>query len=655
MNYKKFLLTAVFFSLSFLIPGNIFSDNVKKADKYYEKYDYKLALDIYEKVMQKRPSLEVAQKLANCYRFINDTEGAEKAYYRVLSFPGFDPLNYKYYADALKQNGKFDEARANYLLYGQSLPARSDEALKLANASDVAKMWSENPDDNVRLTNLDFINSSNSDFSPVKYLDGMVFTSDRWFVATRSASNKKNDVFGWTGNPFLKLYYVKGEDASATIELLSGVINQQYHNGPAAFSPKGDTIFFTRTEAPKGKNKKLPFISKKIFYAVKNGQDWSTPLPLNLNSASYSVQHPALSPDGSILYFASNMPGGFGGMDIYASKKQAGGSWGQPVNCGPNVNTDEDDVFPSVRADGRFYFVSKGHIGMGGLDIFTCEGSFDSFSLPENLKAPLNSSKDDFGISFKDDMNGYLSSNRNGGKGLDDIYNFSIKPLEETESIRSPEVLIFAIEGQVVEKSTGKILSNTEVILLNKKTGEQSVSISDSLGNFGFTLQPETEYVISGDRKKFISRQEAVISTIGLKQSTIFSVKFELERSDNSYIVRLNNIYYDFDKWNIRPDAALQLNKVVSFLKTVPASSIQLRSHTDSRGKAIYNKWLSQKRAQSAVNYLVRKGVAQARLSAVGLGETELLNRCRDGIKCSVKEHRLNRRTEFKIVRINTK
>ena len=219
MNYKKFLLIAVFFSLTYLIPGNIFSDNIKKADKYYQKYDYKLALDIYEKVMQKRPSLDVAQKLANCYRFINDTEGAEKAYYRVLSFPGFDPLNYKYYADALKQNGKFDEARANYLLYGQRLPARSDEALKLANACDVAKMWSENPDDNVTLKNLDFINSSNSDFSPVKYLNGIVFTSDRWFVPTRSASNKKNDDFGWTGNPFLKLYYVKGEDDAATIEL----------------------------------------------------------------------------------------------------------------------------------------------------------------------------------------------------------------------------------------------------------------------------------------------------------------------------------------------------------------------------------------------------------------------------------------------------
>ena len=643
MKYKKFLLASLLCSVVYFNPEIIFSDNIKDANRYYESYDYKLALNIYEKIMQKKPTLEVAQKLANCYRFINDSQNAEAAYAKVLTFPGADAINYKYYADALKQNGKYEEAKKNYTLFGEKLPVKAEEAARLANTTEVGRMWAENPDPNVQITNVKSLNSENSDFSPVKFKDDVVFTSDRWFVKSEE-EKKKAPVYGWTGNPYLKLYQgtKKGDVYTAA---LMPALNQEYHTGPATFSSTGDTVFFTVTEAPLVKKKSTFLPTKKIFIAIKSGTTWSTPQPISLNSQNYSVQHPALSPDGSLLYFASDMPGGQGGMDIYSSQKQADGKWGTPVNCGSNVNSSEDDVFPFIRQDGRLYFASKGHVGMGGLDIFTAQGTGNVFELAENLKAPINTTKDDFSIMFTDDLNGYMASNRAGGAGLDDIYSFTIVPQKP--------VLFFAVDGEVTEKSTGSVLSGVEVLLLNKTTNQQSSAISDVQGKFHFDLAPDMEYVITGNQTKYYSKMEGLISTIGVTESTVFNVKFELERSKDTYMVKLNNIYYNFDKWTIRPDAAKELNKVVSFMTNMNNINVELRSHTDARGKAIYNKWLSQKRADSAVDYLKNQGIASSRLTAVGLGETELLNRCSSGVKCSLKEHQQNRRTEFKVVKIN--
>jgi outer membrane protein OmpA-like peptidoglycan-associated protein len=656
MKFKKLLLTSLICSIVYFAPGDIFSDNIKEADRYYETYDYKLALTIYEKIMQKKPSLEVAQKLANCYRFINDSRNAEKAYAKVLTFPNAEAINYKYYADALKQNGKFDEAKKNYLLYGQKLPSKMEEATRFANSTEVGRMWAENPDPNVTITNVKSLNSENADFSPIKFKNDLVFTSDRWFVRNKE-DKKKEEVYGWTGNPYLKMYQAtkQGDDFKVT---LMPTLNQQYHTGPAIFTTTGDTVYFTLTEASKGK-KKGALQTKKIYYSTKSGSDWAAPKPINLSNAAYSIQHPALSPNGAILYFASDMPGGLGGMDIYASQRQADGSWGAAVNCGSNINSSEDDVFPVLRADGQLYFSSKGHVGMGGLDIFTSKGSYNEFQLAENLKAPVNSPNDDFGINFTDDLNGYLSSNRPGGMGLDDIYSFSITPSQidpknaGSSDTSSTSALFFAVDGEVIDKNTGTILSNVEVILLNKTNSQQLSTMSDVNGKFHFDLEPGMDYVITGNQTQYYSKQEGSITTVGLTESTVFNVKFELEKSKDTYMVKLRNIYYNFNKWNIRSDAAKELRRVAAFMSNMQNVNVELRSHTDSRGRAAYNKWLSQKRAQSAVNYLVRQGIGSSRLTAVGLGETELLNSCHDGIKCSLKSHQVNRRTEFKVVKIN--
>jgi len=641
MNIQKLTLSVLLCSLIFFFPRNIFSDDIKKADKYYEQLDYKLAVDIYEKVMAKNPSPETAEKLANCYRFINNSEEAEKAYARLLTFSGFNPINYKYYGEALKQNGKFEEAKQSFLLYKENVPAAAQEAEMLANSCDAARIWFQNPDLTVQINPENKLNSPYSEFSPVKVDNILFFVSDRWFV--QDGNSKKDEVYGWTGNPYLKMYSF--DAGSSKLDILSKTINSDYHNGPAVFTASGDTMYFTRTDLPeKKKRRQISVIKKTIWMSVKKGADWSSPVKLPFNNEdAFSVQHPALSPDGSILYFASDMPGGFGGMDIYAVKKQADGSWSAPLNCGASINSAEDDVFPYVRIDGRFYFSSKGHIGMGGLDIFTSEGSYNSFSPAENLKAPMNSPKDDFGVLFEDQMNGYLSSNRNGGQGLDDIYHFQIVPAKP----------VFAISGEVIDKKTRAVLNNINIVLLNKTTGEVQHTISDLEGKFSFDLKPGMDYVVSGDKDKYYSGQEGLISTKNLKESTIFSVKFELERSEDAYLVKLNNIYYDFDKWNIRKDAVNELNKVVSFLNTMPNVVIELRAHTDSRGSAVYNQWLSQKRAESASDYLKEQGVPGSRLTATGLGESQLVNNCGDGIKCTEAQHSLNRRTEFKVIKVD--
>lgn len=648
MNYRKLALAISICSFLYFFPQNILSDDVEQANRYYEKYDYKYALELYEKAMAKKPSVEIAQKIANCYRFINDTKNAEKSYARVLTFKGFDPVNYKYYADALKQNGKFEAAKEAYLQYGERVPAKAEVAAKLANASDAARIWVENPDNNIRLENFKTLNSEYSDFCPVVVGQTLTFVSDRWFVGGSDAK-RREVIYGWTGNPYLKLYQTDANGGAQKLSAMPAPVNGMYHNGPAVFSANGDTVYYTRIDPPQTRRRQdVNIVKKGIFLSAKKNNTWSEPVRIFGNGREYSVQHPALSPDGNIIYFASDMPGGKGGMDIYASRKKANGQWDTPKNCGPNINTEEDDVFPYVRNDGKFFYSTKGNIGIGGLDIFSANGSFDNFTVAENLKSPVNTSKDDFGIFYTDAMNGYLSSNRDGGKGLDDIYRFKVI----SEEVKVPQKPIFAVDGQVLEKGTGLPIDNVKIILTNKTKGTETTTISDGRGTFHFELEPEMDYVVSGDKSKYYLQQEGQISTKGLRESTIFTINFELERSNDAYLVRLNNIYYNFDKWDIRKDAVPELTKVVNFMSSMPNVNIQLRSHTDARGPAVYNQYLSQKRAESAIAYLKTKGVASQRLAAVGLGETELLNRCKDGVKCSKQEHQMNRRTEFKIVKV---
>ncbi len=654
MKLNKFVFFGIALALIFyVLPSKLLSDDLGKANKYYEKYDYKYAIEIYNKLLEEKPTLEVAQKLANCYRFINEIDEAEKAYATVLTFPDFDPINYRFYADVLKQNSKYDEAKANYILLAEKIPVQSEEALKLAASCDTAKSWLKDQNENIVIDNEGGLNSSNSDFSPVKYMNGYLFVSDRVFNPQQDKDNKKQKIYGWTGNPFLKIY-----QAEATADSISGIfnitmlpneINSEYHNGPATASAAGDTLIYTRVDVDKKrKGKKQDQIFKKsIYYSTKVDNVWQKAVSFAYNNPTqYSVEHPALNKEGNILYFASDMPGGKGGLDIYYSEKQGDGSWGQPINCGANINSDQDDVFPSIGADGKIYYSSKGKTGMGGLDLFSSSGAKASWKEAENLKPPFNSSKDDFGFFlFNDLKSGYLSSNRNGGKGLDDIYHFLIKPNKQ----------YFTIEGEVTDKANGEALAGVQVYLVNKGTQEQKSIKSDVNGKFNFDLEKDADYVVRGDLEKYFTRQEGLVSTRNLTETTVFNVKFEMEKApENTYLITLNNIYYDFDKASIRNDAEAELNKVSEYMSNQQDVNIELRSHTDARGKAAYNLKLSQMRAQAAKDYLVTQGADYSRLKPLGYGETQLINKCADGVMCKKEEHQANRRTEFKVVKVNS-
>lgn len=642
MRLKKIFRATTLFLCIYLLPSVLFSDDIKEADKLYQQLDYKYALEIYEKIMKANPSMEVAQKIANCYRFINNTEAAEAWYKKTTAYTNAAAENYLYLAEALKQNGKFEEAAANFILWGQKNPAQAKEAEKQANICSVAKTWSENPDIGAQLENEIGLNSENSDFSPARFGSEVIIISDRW-----QKNKKGEEIYGWTGNPYLKIY--SASPSAKQVNILKGTINKGFHSGPVAVYPSLDTVIFTRAVMSTNKKMKIGDTGKQyLLVAVKKGDEWVAKEKLPFNEEGlFSVQHPALSPDGKVLYFASDMPGGFGGMDLYYSEKLPNGTWSKAINCGDQVNTPQDDVFPTVRQDGKFYFASKGHIGMGGLDVFSAVGSKNNFKDIENLRAPLNSPKDDFGILFNNDLKtGYLSSNRNGGVGLDDIYRF-------TTGIKAePKSQIYAVNGSVVEKGTNAPIAGLEVLLINKGNGTESKVFSDAQGKFAFTLEKETDYIVKGNPQQYFTTQSGEISTKGVNQSTVYDIKFELERSKDVFTVKLNNIFYDFNKWNIRRDAISDLDKVNDFMASMQNVRMELVAHTDARGTAAYNQILSEKRATSAMDYLINKGVPAERLSAIGKGETELLNECGDGVKCTEAQHQLNRRTEFKIVKV---
>jgi outer membrane protein OmpA-like peptidoglycan-associated protein/tetratricopeptide (TPR) repeat protein len=641
---KKLSRISVVFVIVYFLPSVLFSDDIKEANKLYQELSYKYALEIYQKIMVSSPSSEVAQRIANCYRFINKSEEAEIWYKKVLGYDNVSSDNYRLLAEALKQNGKFDEAATNFLIWGEKNPDKLKLAEQYAEHCNIAKDWAENPDLGATIKNEAALNTENSDFSPINLGEKIVFVSDRW------ADDKKTDkVYGWTGNPYMKMYEVSLGKGQAS--QLKGSISGGFHSGPAALNASSDTLIFTRAVATANKKKYAGISGKQhLLFAVLEKGEWKVKDKLPFNSDSkFSVQHPALSPNGNILYFASDMPGGFGGMDLYYSEKQANGTWSAPKNCGDAINTPEDDVFPTVRKDGKFYFSSRGHVGMGGLDIFSATGEKATFAEVTNLRAPLNSTKDDFGILYNEDLKtGFLSSNRTGGLGLDDIYNFK----QGVKAPVKPKSLIYAVNGAAVEKGTGIPITGLEITLLNKDTQQEVKVLTDEFGKFKFELAPETDYWISGDQNQYFTGQTGNISTKGLKQATIFDIKFELERAKDVYTFKLDNIYYDFDKWNIRPDAVDGLNKVNQFLKNMSNVRLELVAHTDARGRASYNMELSDKRANSARDFLIEKGVLASRLAASGKGETELLNKCGNKADCTEEEHQLNRRTEFKIVKI---
>ncbi|WP_348620111.1 OmpA family protein [Pedobacter lusitanus] len=624
---------------------------LKEADTQFELFNYNKAIELYQKAYHKKQTLHAAQRLAETYQLVDNYPQAESWYAIASAMPQSNPENTLYYAKALQNNAKYDEAKTAYQKYISLKPDVSPAQQQIWLAScDSAKYWIKNPVP-VTLLNEKGLNSTGSDWGAITYNKGIVFTSDR----NQSGDTKKSKPFfkfdgptklpdpnnyGWTGNEYLRLY----EKSEATDSLKFFALNAQtnYHIGAASFTADGNTLYFTMTRIPEKITRKkgqTATINLEIYSSTKDANGtWGKPVPFRYNRVNeYSVGDPSIAADGNTLYFVSNMPGGKGGTDIYRTTKNSDGTWADAVNLAA-VNTSGNERNPFPAADGNFYFSSDGLIGMGGLDIYKARQNAAGLANPVNLGYPVNSPQDDFAYNMDLKGKGFIASNRPGGTGNDDIYSFTAQM-----------ILYFKLEGTVYDRKTNLPLSGA-IVTLNKQNGGTLTAVTNNQGTFNFNLDQAADYTLKGEKANY-SSDAAALTTKNLNQSETLHKDLFLETIVLNKPIRIENIYYDFDKADIRPDAARELDKLVSTLKTNETIWIELSSYTDSRGRDEYNQWLSQKRANSAVSYIISRGIDKARITGRGYGETHLINRCANGVKCSDAMHQLNRRTEFKVVR----
>lgn len=613
-----------------------------KADRLFTAFNYSKAIPLYERLASKnnKHAAYAMTRTGDCHRLTGNFEEAVRWYSNAALIDTANAELFFNYAQSLRSIGKYEEAAEKFMKYAQLKP--NDPRGELyAGFSKQVMQWTE-PEFDYELFNAEAINSEYSDFSPVYSKNGIIFTSDRM---ARSGEKR----YGWTGAFYLDLFSAELKKGDSELlepgspSLYSAALSQAYHDGPATFSSDYSTVYFTRVTRKIGEIDSTRYYTNKLkIFSSKNLGDgkWSDPEPFYLNSDSYSVGHPTLAENGNTLYFVSDMPGGLGGTDIYKVRRN-GDDWGPAENLGTVINTFGNEMFPYIHKDKVLYFSSDGHPGLGSLDVFASEIEGNEYLKPENMKAPLNSPADDFGIViYEDDKQGMISSNRSGGKGEDDIYMFTIKE-------RLPDSVLIA--GYVKDKESLEVLRNSTVFAWNLQTDEIVVLKTDDKGYYEIWAKPGSSFVMKGMKNGFSPDCLSLSVEPRTKLTSIENRDLLLGKYKVDQIFRLENIYYDFDKWNIRADASVELDKVVEFLNENPDIIVELGSHTDSRGSFKYNERLSERRAESAVAYIVSKGISNKRITAKGYGEYQLVNRCSDGVKCSDQEHQDNRRTEIKI------
>lgn len=654
--FIRVIVLVLFFCISLIgiVQAQDFkSRSLIKADLAFENEQYFNAAELYKKAYKKTKNRAVKAniifKQAECYRKSLNYKRAASYYKRAIKAKYPDVIVHLHYADVLRMEEDYEGASNQYKQYMKLNPTDIKGEMGLRSC-EFAQQWLTNPT-RYKVVLMPLVNSRYNDYSPsfgTSEYDELYFTSSR-------EGGMTNEIDERTGENYTDIYLTKlgkKEKWSSPITLPEP-INTTANEATSFLNDRGTTMYFTKCSVDK---KKIGYCS--INVSTRKGKLWSDPNVLQIKiDSNTTIGHPTVSEDkeGFLLIFSSDMKGGYGGNDLWVTRKEKRNGWSVPINMGPAINTHGDEMFPFLHADGDLYFASTGHIGMGGLDIFKAfKDENGLYSTVTNLKYPINSSADDFGIIVEHSgERGYLSSNRDGGKGGDDIYQFELPPLE------------FKINGVITDSKTGTILTGVTVQLVNTN-GIKSNKITDNTGTFTSELQPLSSYEIVVNTEGYL-KKTALVTTENIHYDKTFIVDLSLDPIKREII--LPRIEYDLDKWDLRPQSITDLDLLAKTLQDNPNITIELKSHTDFRGTNIHNNRLSQKRAEACVNYLINKGIDVNRLVAVGKGETEPFvidvkdGRFKEGDvltehyinkirfkKNKEKAHQYNRRTSFKVL-----
>lgn len=624
---------------------NIYSQKAKlaNADKKYDNYAYIDAIKTYEKVAEKGyKSAPMFQKIGNAYYFNGELDKAVKWYAELFAMPEttIEPTYYYRYAQSLRaigENKKADEVLKEF----DKLSANDSRATlykKNTNYLDEIKANSGRH----KIENAG-INSKYSDYGSSIYNNKIVFTS------ARDTGSLGQRIHTWTDQHFTNLYSADLDDQMSPSNPVKAFrkLNSKFNEATPAFTKDGKTVYFTRNNYIDGKKGKSEsgITLIKLYKASLEGEKWIKIQELPFNSNNYSTAHPTLSPDEKTLYFASDMPGTLGMSDIFKVQINEDGSFGTPVNLGPTINTEGRETFPFVSEENELYFSSDGHPGVGGLDIFVSKINDDgTLNRVQNIGMEANSSKDDFAYLIDSKTRkGFLSSNRDGGLGYDDIYKFL-----ETRKLTCEQELY----GDVTDLDSKLPLANAKVTLFDKKMNLIKTFNTDDKGNYSFTVECGKMYTVRAEKEGY-GTNEKQINIPYENGKTYLPIELEKDQckvtigDDLGKCFGIKNIYFDLDKSNIRTEAALDLEKILDVLNQYPSMKLDIRSHTDSRASHKYNEALSDRRAKSTISWLIKNGVSADRLTGKGYGENQLVNQCADGVKCSEEEHQMNRRSEF--------
>jgi outer membrane protein OmpA-like peptidoglycan-associated protein/tetratricopeptide (TPR) repeat protein len=630
MMKKSYYILFVFCSITTLVAQKKVS--VKQANSLFASKSYVKAAEAYEQVIQIKQSRQVLQNLGDCYYYNFQMTNAVRAYGQLF-FTFKDSVKkdvFFRYANALKGTKDFDKGDAimsEYLGFNQNTPKFMKNITRNIPNSYKLQIMSKN--------------KTNGDFGISFYGDKVTFASTR---------NDQEKAYGWNDKPYLDLFSasVDSQGQLEKVEPFPAIINTKKHESSATFSADGKTIYFNRGSDKRVKIGDETVAMIKIYKAEFVDGKWANVTMLPFSSDTYSVEHPFLTKDGKKLYFASDMLGTLGSMDIFVVDVNEDGTYSQPKNLGETINTIHREQFPFVTEDGTLYFASDGHQGNGNLDIFmSLKLSNSEFDKPLNLGSTINSEMDDFNFILDEKNNkGYFASNRTGD---DNLYTF----------IQEENKLEYLVEGEVRDLKSLGLLPGAIVKLYDDKGNLLEEVLVGKDGTFTFNTEPNKKYKIKA-LKDFYIPAEAKFDT-GEKNRVYIDLQMKVEsyydaediinkKDDGTVLIDLENIYFDLDKWNIKPQAAQVLDVLVILLKKYPYMEIQIGSHTDSRATAVYNLRLSNKRAASALEYLVQNGIDRKRLLSIGYGETKPLIICPKN-DCTEAEHATNRRCTFMILK----